>query len=399
LSSRLGIRAILIAAILSGLAVLTTIKVVFYAPAFAGIAWLRWNEAPDRRAMLLRLMAFAGGAVAFASLFIGVTVLTLPEIDAGGAAKTVSMSATMMFDQGFFPGWIFAVRGVVLAPFLATLVLAAPIMLAHAQLSRPQRLALIGLMVPLASILFYRNSYPYFYAFILPPILVGAAVAVSVLLAHISAGVIALALLANAFAISLITTRSVLPVQRQLIAAAHEIFPEPVAYFDYPGMLVDFPKANFFMTAWGMRKYLIGDKPSFVDIMSRVTVPLLVVNHDLLERNQSGPQPSEILLPQDGKVLREAFIPHWGPLWVAGRRFSAAAVDEDFVIYAPGVYTLEGASARLDGLAYAPGQTLALARGKHHFERNGSGEAVLRWGDHLKRPSADFAGGPIFEGF
>ena len=28
-----------------------------------------------------------------------------------------------------------------------------------------------------------------------------------------------------------------------------------------------------------------------------------------------------------------------------------------------------------------------------------SGEAVLRWGDHLRRPSGDFAGGPIFEGF
>src|SRR5262249_39429802 len=39
LSSRLDAKAILVAAILAGLAALTTIKVVFYAPAFAGIAW------------------------------------------------------------------------------------------------------------------------------------------------------------------------------------------------------------------------------------------------------------------------------------------------------------------------------------------------------------------------
>jgi hypothetical protein len=105
------------------------------------------------------------------------------------------------------------------------------------------------------------------------------------------------------------------------------------------------------------------------------------------------------LLPQDGQALREAFIPHWGPFWVAGRRFAATAMNDDFVIYAPGTYTLEGAAARIDGIAYKPDQTLTLARGPHRFERDAPGDAVLRWGDHLRRPDWDFTGGPIFEGF
>jgi hypothetical protein len=399
LSSRLDAKAILVAAILAGLAALTTIKVVFYAPAFAGIAWLRWSEAEDRRQVLWRLAAFAGGSGAFAALFIGLTILTLPDTGASSAAKTVSTSATMMFDQGLFPGWFYAIRGVIFAPFVVLLILATPFILFRAQLLRPRWIALAALMLPLASIVIYRNSYPYFYAFILPPVMVSTAVALSALRTRISPTILAYAFLANALAISLTTARSVLPVQQQVVAAAHQIFPKPVAYFDYPGMLVDFPKANFFMTAWGMRKYLIGNEPSFVETMSRVTVPLLVVDHDMLATNQSGPQPSDTLLPQDGQALREAFIPHWGPFWVAGRRFSTTTMNDDFVIYAPGLYTLEGAAARIDGIAYKPDQTLTLARGPHRFERDAPGNVVLRWGNHLTRPDWDFSGGPIFEGF
>src|SRR3546814_18097087 len=98
---------------------------------------------------------------------------------------------------------------------------------------------------------------------------------------------LSIALLANAAIISLATPRVVLPVQRQVLVAAHEIFPEPVAYFDFPGMIVDFPKANFFMTTWGMRKYWVGQEEYFVDVMARETVPLLVLNQDLLDRNRS----------------------------------------------------------------------------------------------------------------
>src|SRR3546814_17308459 len=81
-------------------------------------------------------------------------------------------------------------------------------------------------MLPLASILLYRNSFPYFYAFILPPVMVGTALAIKQILDRISVKMLSIELLANAAIISLATPRVVLPVQRQVLAAAHEIFPE-----------------------------------------------------------------------------------------------------------------------------------------------------------------------------
>src|SRR3546814_16785547 len=67
-------------------------------------------------------------------------------------------------------------------------------------------------------------------------------------------------------------------------------------------------------------------------------------------------------------ALREGFIPHWGPLWVAGRHFPAGSDARDFTIYAPGRYTVEGAAARIDGELLASGRVVELTRGTHRFE-------------------------------
>lgn len=400
LVSRLGPLAILCSALLAGLATLTTIKVVFYAPAFAGIAWLRWGEAEDRRAVLLATAAFASATVAFAGLFIGLTMLTLPRGSLESPADALSTAAATMFDGGLFPLLRFVLGAVAMAPITAMLVLTAPIDLARARLTPAQCIAIGGLLLPLASVVVYRNSYPYFYVFILPPVMVGAAISAREMLTRVPASVLSLALLLNAALVSLYTPRAVLAVQKQVLAAAHEVFPEPVAYFDYSGMLVDFPKANFFMSNWDLRKYWARREPLFVGIMSRETVPLLVIDKDVLENNQTGSTSAEQLLPEDARALRDAFIPHWGPLWVAGRSFSPEVREQRFTIYAPGTYTLEGGSARIDGYLYSTGEIVSLARGEHRFERmGGNGKMALRWGNNLKRPAYPFAGGPVFDDF
>src|SRR3546814_9612901 len=81
-----------------------------------------------------------------------------------------------------------------------------------------------------------------------------------------------------------------------LLPTALEIFPGPFASFAFPGMIVDFPKANFFMTTWGMRKYWVGQEESFVDVRARETVPLLVLNQELLDRNQMESAPARELI-------------------------------------------------------------------------------------------------------
>lgn len=398
-SSRMGPKAILAAAVLGALALLSTIKIIFYGPAFAALAWLRWRDAASPRVMLMRLAALGAATILFSLLFLAASFYSLPDAGGNSVARTVSTSGTMMFDEGLFPRAGYILGAITTAPLLAALLMATPSALVRAPIGSGKRIALFALLLPLASVVIYRNAFPYFYVFIVPPAAVAAAFALKPVLERIPVPILCIAFLANALVMSLATPRGVLDNQREVIAAVHRIFPEPVAYFDFPGMIVDYPKANFFMTTWGMRKYWDDKEEPFVDVMARVTVPLLILNDATLTSNQTGSAPTRVLLPADGRALREAFIPHWGPLWVAGRRFAADSAAQDFAVYVPGTYTLEASAARIDGRLIAPGQTVVLERGIHRFEPVDPGETRLRWGNHLMRPSAPYTGGPVFKDF
>lgn len=399
LASKLDAKAIAGIGLLVGLAVLTTIKVIFYAPAFAGIAWLRWCDADDKRAMLLRLFLSGLCAVIFASAFIGLTILSIPADAVGSATKTVSTSGTMMFEEGIFPRWPYAAGAAMAAPILALLVLTTPLDLKRAALPVERRIALLAMMMPLLSLLIYRNSFPYFYSYILAPVMIATAVSIALFITRFPPKVLVAALALNAAVVSWSTPREVQSAQKDVLAAVHEIFPEPVAYFDFPGLVVDYPKANFFMTTWGMKKYRLGIEQSLVDAMEQTTVPLLVVNQEPLTRNQTGADAAWEFLPEDATALREGFIAHWGPIWVAGRHFGSDVAATDFIVRTPGTYTLEGTPARIDGRDVAVDATVVLDRGVHRFERRGEGDVILRWGDHLARPARSYSGLPVFDDF
>lgn len=398
-ASRLDKKAVLAAATLAALAWLTTIKVVLYAPAFAGIAWWRWQNSDRSAQVLLRIAALAGVAALLALAFTALTIATLPQGGAGTAERTVSASGARMFSEGLFPQWPYIAGAVASAPVMALLIATAPLEMFRTRMPKPQRVALIGLLLPLASVALYRNSFPYFYVFILPPAMIAAAIAARSMLAMLPERLLLIALVLGTGFVSLATPREVLSRQQQVISAVHRIFPQPVSYFDFPGIVADYPKANFFMSTWGVTQYWRGSTRTFVDAMTRQTVPLLIADHELLERNQTAPEPAWELLPRDAAALRENFVHHWGPIWVAGRRFPATAPAQDFRVYAPGTYTLEGAAARIDGRAVKPGATLEMSRGMHRFERIEKGEVVLRWGDHLLQPADSYLGGPVFKDF
>lgn len=398
-SSRMGPKAVITAAALLALALLSTIKSIFYVLAFAALAWLRWRDAASRRSMVMQLTLLGGTTILFSLLLLAASLYTVPSAGSGSIARTVSTSGTMMFDEGFFPRAGYILGAIATAPLLAALLMATPSALIRAPIQSHWRIVLFALLLPLASLVLYRNAFPYFYVFIVPPAAVAAAFAVKAILRRMSVMVLCVAFVANALVVSLATPRSVLDNQREVIAAVHRIFPEPVAYFDFPGMIVDYPKANFFMTTWGMRKYWNGKEESFADVLARKTVPLLILNDETLTRNQTGPAPVRVLQPADGRVLRDTFIPHWGPLWVAGRRFAAGSPAQDFAIHVPGPYTIEASAARIDGRLIAPGQSIRLERGVHRFEPVRSGETRLRWGNQLARPAVPYAGGAVFKDF
>ena len=402
LTRRLDWRWILLAGCLTGLAFLTTIKIVLYAPAFAAVAWLRWHQTGDRAALVRQGLGFTVATLAFSALFLGLTTLTLPPesaADIKAAHQRLSTSGTMMFDLGLFPRWPYALGAIAFAPLLGVIVLRTPFDLRRVVTDRTVRIALLLMMAPLLSISFYSNSFPYFFAYILPPVMVAAAVGAGVMIQRFGLRLITAALVANALVLSLGTPREVLTAQKQVAAAVDQIFPEPVAYFDFPGMIPAFPKANFFMTNWGIRRYWDGLEDSFTDVMTARPVPLLIVNQDTLTRNQTDPEGAWELSPADRIALRDSFVPHWGPIWVAGKVFAGPRPAQDFTIRTPGTYTVEGGPARINGVPYRAGAVLQLVRGTHRIERLTADVTTLRWGDHLPRPVQPFVGGPVMKDF
>lgn len=394
LCSRLAPRHILGAAVLMGLGFTVTIKIVLYAPAFLAVAWLRWHEAEDRRELLRKGAAFVGLSIGFVAMFTFASWLTLPPTPppaAREAGKSLSSSGTMMFDLGLFPRWPYLLGAIISAPITAFAAIRAAVILARPATApaSTQRTAAWLMLATIGCVSFYANSFPYFYAFILPPVTVAASVGLAAMARSLGLAIIVGALLVQAAVSSIGTPRHVLAAQKELLDAVHQVFPKPVAYFDFPGMVPEFPKANFFMTVWGIRKYRAGLEPTMTEVAREQVVPLLIVNQEMIQRNQSVPDGAWELVPEDRSLLKDGYVPHWGPLWVAGHTFTKEESSSTFSIHAPGTYTLEGAgAAQIDGMLVQSGQTVQLARGQHAFARSGSDAVTLRWGNHLKRPDA-----------
>jgi hypothetical protein len=80
-----------------------------------------------------------------------------------------------------------------------------------------------------------------------------------------------------------------------------------------------------------------------------------------------GLPPELTLLAEDAAVLRENYVPYWGPLHLAGKRLELAPGEPlEFDLLVQGVYVLEdGTSVFLDGTRRDPGEQVELSTGRH----------------------------------
>jgi len=398
---RLGPASIAVAAAAGALAGLITIKAVLYAPAFAGAALLRLQPPDDRAGTAVRLAATAALAAGLAAALLLWHVAPLaPEArsaptDAGSALRTTLLA-------GAVP------RAAELAHWasrsLVPLALVAVGLAAAARQGRTRATALGLFAAPLLSVLLYRNAYPYFFPFILAPAMMVASFGGSALTRRSPA---VMALLAAAAASLFAQTLAALPqdqrVQRAVIAAVHTAFPEPVPYIDRAGMIASSPREGLFMSSWGLSKYRRADEPVFAEIIDRAAPPLVIANVDTLDAALRGRRvrADRALLAADAAILRETYVPHWGPIWVAGKRLRLGAGERRPVeIRIPGPYTVESdAPVLVDGRRLPPGAVLDLDRGTHLLEATRPGDLVLRYGRSLPRPEAPPPPGPVFWGF
>jgi hypothetical protein len=396
---RLSIGPILAVGLLAGLSAMLTIKTILYAPVFLGIAWLLWSEADNKRRLLFQLAAVGAAALGSFALIYLAHASSLAGNSDVEAMKVVSRAGGKMFHFGYVTYWLSMVKGVQLSLVLALVILAFPIMVWKAALSKPEKLALTGFYLPILTLFFYHNTAPYFYVYMLPPVTVACGVVLASLVARYrSISVTALLLLGAGF-VFYNEPPNTIERQRQILRVADTMFPGGVAYFDSCAMLGSFPKANVFMTPWGIDQYLLGGFPSLEKTMASKPVPLVVNDDYMFEDALSGKGDVPAFLPGDLAAIRDTFVHLWGPFWIAGEDIPARASGHAFKVRVPGFYTVRGASVTIGDRMVAPGQFVHLERGVYRASTTGEKGARLIWGKDVKVPAQPDAGGPLFMPF
>ena len=399
--SRLRLGQTIAAAVLAALGVLITIKAVFYAPALLVAAVWRVRTDPEpRRVFTNLLIGGLSGAAVLTGLFLWHRASLAPAPFTAAVDSASSAYDKTLHAGGLFPRWPYLQRSLLTSP-IQWLLIFAGVALACAGLARRgerwRGAVLLGLALPLASLAVYRNAFPYFFAFVLAPVCVLAGLPMQRIVARrpIALVLIGGLVLAGAVHYRVYVHRDQRP-QRAVVATVHRMFSHPVAYIDRASMVGSFPQAGFFMSTWGMENYRAAGRPVLSENAARQAPAFMIVGHPAQEWALSGSsRPHALALaPRDAAFLRENFLPHWGPIWVAGKTVG----EGRFEMAIAGTYTVDAAGAvRMDGRTVAPGQTIKLAAGPHWLE--GAPKATLRIDQQLSRPASPPPAGPLYWGF
>jgi hypothetical protein len=250
---------------------------------------------------------------------------------------------------------------------------------------------LFALLIPLFSILIYRNAFPYFYVFAIPTATIFCGYLLRKLTYRIKLKqqIICFALVLTFGSVvfkNFVTYYSAvypkqINVQHKILEVIHEMFPDPVPYIDGCSMVSTFPGI--------MERLLTLKSPRFL----LANVPHLNLHSDDPAKSYTGLS----FMTDDWQTLKSYFIHHWGPIWVAGKRFEFKRGNENhrFKITVPGLYTLEGnQNVLIDGRLIQTGDVVKLATGNHIIKNKGSpGLTSLKWGENLYRPAEK----PVFD--
>jgi hypothetical protein len=400
-----------LAGLLVAIAALVTIKSVLYVPSLLAVALWRIFSAQDSRSAAFSMVVAAGVSAAALCLLFLFHLHSLGGLSpAGGPEAFVLHSASSMIGFGSIsPTWPYILFSIVGGPVLWAGIAAGTLFcIRHTvkgRISRPRMLVLLSFLFPLAAVLFYRNAFPYYYVFAFAPASVLVAFATDALVWPARQFAIAICVMC---ALATQTTASALSrtmeAQHSVMAAVHEIFPKPVPYIDRCSMIGSFPKEGFFMSTWMMDTYRKDGTPDFSRIIEDQHPVFVLTNTPTLRAalNATEMEPDQALLSRDASALRNNYIRHWGPIWVAGKRFTEAGPSSrDFEMPVAGNYTVEAeGGVVIDGKPASPGDVVHFEAGRHGMTASaGSFPVVLRWGDHLPMPSAAAPKEAVFNGF
>lgn len=381
-----------------------TIKIILFAPLLAVLASYRLAVSSHPKRLFLRFsLTVIAAVILFAALLWG-HASTLVQVETSDSAASLTATAeTVFLSGGLFPRLAVMktgfMTGLIPSIFILLGFVMAAVSMATDLAKRKEAFVILSMAIPLLTFIFYRNAYPYFYAFILPPVVILAGYGAHRLkLSNLILAALSILMTVNIVVLHMTRIDDMRGVQAQTLSAVHNMFPEPVPYFDRNGMVASFPKAGIFMSSWGLRNYRRAAQPIFLNEMQNKTVPLLIDNSPAISAVLGGE--TSTLLPEDAAALRENYIPHWGHIWVAGKQLSLDIETTEFSILIPGEYTLESAdNVWLNGDLLKTGKVITLERGVHSLRSAVPLEITLRWGKALPRPPQKALTSPIFGAF
>lgn len=411
--------------ILAGMAMavsfLFTIKASIYLPVFAGWFLLRLWFRGGRSKYVIRTACFLGTLILVIAIYRHYSAALFAPADKSDISLLSDAGAaysTFITLKQLFPTWKRILATLILDPITFSLLFGGIFVYVtdlrkHRYARNDPKSFLLVLLIPLSSLLIYRNAFPYFYVFLMPTAMVFCGYAFEFIASksdkRITALVLSIALgpmlLVNyiAFFPRYIRTEVKLTrLQYDTLAAIHTIFPKPVPYVDRFSMVSSYPKVGFFITVAGMRNYMKRAEPVFPRLLPEKKPLFLLENcgsNDILDLTSSKPPKSKFghaLLEEDWAALKSYFIHHWGPVWVVGKQFNLdpAPGECSFDIIVPGLYTVESQTGIIiDGTSYHNGDVVRLEVGHHTVGSGGPATTMnLRWGDHLYRPDIERKG-------
>ena len=388
------------------LASLVTIKVIFFAPLFAVLALWRLSVEVEKKSLFFRLIICAvASIILFALGYLGQLNL-MPSADMTGSKDMLENAGrTTLLGSGWFPRSIIIQQNFIFGS-ISTLMLILGflfILLDFRKSSTDIKRAAVVLAMglPVLSLIFYRNAFPYYFAFIFPTIILWAGFAAERLKKMQALLVfLALAIVINIGVQYKFRLNESNQTQYATLKELHRIFPESVNYIDRSAMMSSHDKSGFFMSSWGLKTYRAKNRPVFAEAMEVKVVPALIDNSPEINRALYPGDTPSLLLSQDQRTLRENYIPHWGHIWIAGRSLNVSNKEVTFNNLVPGIYTLRSQYPILvNTVHYSSGDIINLSRGQHSVRSDLPQNITLRWGDNIQAPNTPAPTQPIFTNF
>jgi hypothetical protein len=383
---------------LVGIAGMMTFKATFYAPCFAGLMWMKYRGTAGRWQFASKL-AVTGIA---ALLAFGLAYLYHTWDFGKFAAPPRSSSSVSHFSRWLTSDLPFSYYiGVELAfaPLFFFLVLLAPLGWKKARLKADEKVALAGFIAPLATLLFYRNTFPYFFVFILAPPAVAIAPILGVIRKRFGNALPAAALSISPLALAILEPTSIIRSQRALIDYIHHEFPKKTGYLDYSGMIADYPRViTPLVSGNGIRLYYDNGDPVIAREIDRGNLPFIIVSKRVLTSTFNNDPIPHTFLPADLEAMRDNYVRQWGVLWRQGKQIPSGTEDFDFSLRRGGEFVADG-RLTIDGIAVTPGTKIMLGNGNHVVTGLRKTTFALWRGDRLPTPPPDVPMDRIFTRF